>query len=120
MRLHSYAPDSALRRGHFAVAKKIFLPTLELCAHAHGELPIAISQQRIARADVGLQQYDEAIRLDEKVHTALDKDRPPKNYANFLETLGGTYDRVGRWTEAVSAYRQAVGFAGKKYLVRAT
>jgi tetratricopeptide (TPR) repeat protein len=108
----------ALDRGQFAEAQKEFLSTLDYAQRqGNGELAVATSQSFLADSYRGLEQYDEAIRLDENARPLLEKyqSRWEARYAGFLCKLGRTYQEIGRDNEGVALCNQALAVQEKVF-----
>jgi tetratricopeptide (TPR) repeat protein len=100
-----------LDQGNFFQARQEFQISLDLAEKRHmGEIEIASSESRIADADRGLRHYDEAIRLDERARPVFERHLPRWEgaYFAFLAKLAATYQEVGRYSEAETAYNQAL------------
>ncbi|HVB59096.1 MAG TPA: tetratricopeptide repeat protein [Candidatus Acidoferrales bacterium] len=101
----------ALDTGDFAKAQKEFQFSVEFAEkHKMGALDIASCQDSLADADRGLENYEDAVLLDERAQPVFEKyqSRWEGRYADFLVKLAASYEQLGRYGEAETAYKRAL------------
>lgn len=101
----------ALDKSNFSDARANFRLALELSEqHRREPLDVAGVQDRLADAERGLENYGEALSLDERAQPIFEKyqTRWEGRYADFLAKLAGTYRQVERYGEAEGRYKQAL------------
>lgn len=117
--------NSAFNRGQVALDKEDFIEAqrdfeslLEFPDKPKmGALVIATSQDRLADADIGLGDYQDAVRLDEEAQKVFERyqSRWEGQYAGFLAKLAGSYYKVGRYGEAEAGYKRALALQEKTF-----
>jgi tetratricopeptide (TPR) repeat protein len=108
----------ALDKENFIEAQRDFESLLEFSdKHSMGALDIATSQDRLADADIGLEDYQDAVRLDEQALPVFEKYQSlwEGQYAGFLAKLAGSYYKVGRYGEAEAVYKRALALQEKTF-----
>jgi tetratricopeptide (TPR) repeat protein len=109
---------AALTKGNFGEARKDFQFSLEFGEkHKRDELDIADVRDGLADAERGLDNYQEALRLDELDQPVFEKYQTGCEgpYADFLAKFAGTYAQVGRYEEAEGWFRQALSLQEKTF-----
>ena len=108
----------ALDNGDFSEARSDFqLSSVFAEKHKRGQLDVALAQDRLADAELGLHNYQDALELDKRTQPVFEKyqSRWEGPYADYLAKVATTYAQVGSYQEAEARYKQALALHEKTF-----